>query len=61
VRRENLISVILKTTVFWNLMPYGLVGVYRYFRASCCCQADSKTPWEFGILITYYTWSHYRK
>jgi len=33
VIREIMISVTMKTTVFWNLMPYGLVDVYRYFSA----------------------------
>jgi len=61
VRREILISVTLKTTVFWNLMSHGPVEVYWCFRASCYCQASSRTPLNFGILITCYTLSHYRR
>jgi len=37
VRREIMISVTMKTTVFWNLMAYGLVKVYRCFRAAGYC------------------------
>jgi len=37
VRRKIMTSVTMKTTVSWNLMPYGLVEVYLCFSASYYC------------------------
>jgi hypothetical protein len=33
---EVFVVVSLKMAVFWAVVPYSLVEVYRYFRGPCC-------------------------
>jgi hypothetical protein len=47
VRFGFLIAVKIKIMVFWDVMPFNLIGRYQYFEETCCLQ-DRNCPKEGG-------------
>jgi len=59
VRYEVLRALIMKTAIFWNVSPHGLVELYRRFIQICCLQhpGQMNTPSVDNSMNTHTGWT----